>query len=306
MRSFNYTSRDNSGATKRGSLQAADRNAALRELANKGLVPLSVCEKRDNDRSSWITSSFFLSKKFVIAGVSILLGCVVWLISVQQTVSRYNTKSSLKKEFSKRNLNRDQASSDKKSNSLSAKSETFDKALPTMMTNGNNNVESSTNNLSATTITQSSTNAVGAFATATEQMISMVFNTVPGNMPPILPRLTATESNVLAILNRDIVLNDEDSARVTDAKVNVAYAKQELKKYMEQGGKPADFFEHYIRQLIEFYRERTTAQQKLNQLMKIEDVEGAIMHVEKANKALTEKGIRPLVIPIKLSPQNKN
>jgi len=142
-----------------------------------------------------------------------------------------------------------------------------------------------------------------AFATATEQVLGWIANTVPGGPPPILPVLPPNErTNIIAILGRDIVLYDDDTEAVSESKHNVAYAKQMLRQYLADGGTPEDFLGYYHAGLAEAHREWREAQGGVTELLRAGDAEGAVRLYMERDAALRGRGIQPIHLPPALRP----
>jgi hypothetical protein len=137
------------------------------------------------------------------------------------------------------------------------------------------------------------------FKSGTEQVLSWITNTRLGDAPPPLPNLPVFD-NMEAILNSDIVLYDDDSKNVEEIKYNVAHAKQMLKTYIAQGGSPQDFLKYYHNELRKAHNEWMEAQKQGMELYRAGDEKGALTYYEEQNKALQDRGIKPLVIPPKL------
>jgi len=134
------------------------------------------------------------------------------------------------------------------------------------------------------------------FRTGTEQIISWIANSQLGNPPPPLPILPPGD-DIAAILNSDIILYDDDSEDIENAKVNVAYMKQLLKEYLAQGGKAQDFLSYYHTELWKAHTEWRESQLKLMELYKAGDLQGAREYAEQQSQVLHDKGIKPLVVP---------
>jgi hypothetical protein len=139
------------------------------------------------------------------------------------------------------------------------------------------------------------------FATGTEQVMGWIFNTVPGDMPPILPQIPIfEEAHLTEILFNKNEIKDDDDERIVELKENVALAKKEMIKFIKEGGMPDEFLEYYRNILVDAHREFQSSQQEVFKMVK-EDPEGAAAYLEMVNKRLDEKGIKHVRIPPKMA-----
>jgi hypothetical protein len=294
MKSFNYTARDKTGALKRGSLQAVDRSQALHQLATQGVVPLSVAEGSPLATGRQLQSSQVIA---VVVFCLVIVFAVTFFI-LDKPKEKHGTSKNVKaakvevrdRKLAKNSLPNENVAT--ASNSVARVSpvdgvtekKSFEKEPKT------DDGLMSTNNVVV--------KPKPIFSTTTEQVISWIANTVPGNTPPPLIKLPVTErTNIVSILNSDIVLYDEDSDKVVEIKYNVAYAKQMLKDYLAKGGKTEDFLAYYHKELWSSHNEWRESQKKVIELQKAGDGEGAVKYFMEQNKVLQAKGIKPVMLP---------
>ncbi len=141
------------------------------------------------------------------------------------------------------------------------------------------------------------------FRTGTEQVLSLIFTTRLGDMPPILPKLPLLdEAHLAEILAAPNPPLDGDRERIKEAKEMVELAKRELLDYIAKGGKVEEFLEYYRGQLVLARDEWQESQKSVIQMIR-EDPEIAVEYIEVVNARLAEKGIKPVVIPEKLKEQ---
>ena len=139
------------------------------------------------------------------------------------------------------------------------------------------------------------------FATGTEQVMGWIFNTVPGDMPPILPQIPIfEEAHLTEILFNKNEIKDDDDERIVELKENVALAKKEMIKFIKEGGMPDEFLEYYRNILVDAHREFQSSQQEVFKMVK-EDPEGAAAYLEMVNERLSQKGIKHVKIPPKMA-----
>ncbi len=146
-----------------------------------------------------------------------------------------------------------------------------------------------------------STNRV--FKTGTEQVMSWIFTTELGAMPPPLPRISIRdEAHMAEILTAKNPAFETDSERAKEAKAMVELAKKELVKFIEEGGSVGEFFEFYRGELVQAHNEWQASQKSVMKVIR-EEPELAAEYIKEVNSRLGEKGIRPVRIPPKLKEQ---
>ena len=75
-----------------------------------------------------------------------------------------------------------------------------------------------------------------AFATCTEQLLSMVLSMPAGVRCPPLPYVGGSEEDIQQALNHVIVIEAHDTEDVAALKENVGLAKEELRSHLQNGG----------------------------------------------------------------------
>jgi len=302
MKNFTYTARDTSGATKKGSLRAADRIAVLQVLKAQGLVPVFIVE------GAAPREAFRLK----LSPQTLLLACTVVVLIVGAVFLMQDRKPEVRKqkvEVKKVEKNfRARTAVEKAALPLPSVEATPVKALPPQViknvdrprpevTDPVPTVAKSPKRRRVEVIPGMSTNSSPdtGYSSGTERVINMIMNAQLGIPPPPLPNLPPGE-NIAEILERDIILYDADSEKTAIEKANVAYAKQLLKDYVKQGGSTENFLQFYHAELTEAFEERSAAQKYAADLFKAGDEKGAARYMEEKNKELTEKGIQPIKV----------
>lgn len=146
------------------------------------------------------------------------------------------------------------------------------------------------------------------FRNATEQLMFQLFSLKPGKNPPPLIRLPQQErKELLAILlDKNPVDPEKDSEKMAIGKETIQLAKDELKKYLRQGGNVDDFFKYYHHELQKAYEKRQMA---LDEIRRINEEEGdneiAAQLREEINKRLKEEGIMQIGSHVVRPPKNK-
>ena len=133
------------------------------------------------------------------------------------------------------------------------------------------------------------------FKTGVEQLMSWVFTAEVGDMPMPIPAISEEDRKQLAaILVSKNEIKEGDSERTILAKESVDYAKEEMRKFIKQGGDPDDFLQYYFNQLRHAFEFRNEAQQQYYDLQE-EDPELAEEFVREVNKSFDEKGIKRIL-----------
>ena len=132
------------------------------------------------------------------------------------------------------------------------------------------------------------------FRSGTEQVMGWIFMCPVGSMPPLLPTLPEEDlKNIEKILDSPNLVGRDDTDHVADAKQTVDYAKTELRRFLEDGGRVEDFLRYYHGVLVRAHVQREDARNEYERMAK-EDTTMAEQFRVEANKMLSAKGIVPL------------
>ena len=129
-----------------------------------------------------------------------------------------------------------------------------------------------------------------------EHIMSMVFTTNLGDMPPPLPTLSERDRMRLAQILTDkfeIDPNDPDA----EEKQILNEVKDALAEYIREGGVADEFFSTYHRQLELAHRERTEARKLVLETAREGDAELAKELLDRFNENLESKGVKPVNLP---------
>ena len=138
-----------------------------------------------------------------------------------------------------------------------------------------------------------------AFKTQIEQQMSWIFMTKLGDMPPPMLKMPMLdEAHLAEILISDNPVLTGDSEKVQRAKENVELAKKELRTFLKSGGDVKEFLDYYRGQLVQANNEWRESQRSVMKVVR-EDPDIAGEYLKEVNKRLTEKGIKPVVLPPK-------
>jgi len=299
MKNFKYSARDTAGAMRKGNLEAVDRAAALQALTQQGLMPVSVEEGTARKAALRLSGLPVTALLGVLAIVVLVVAALRMLPDRKKPVTLGQASAMKKTELVRPESPRPAVVPgrsvspvmqqeqppvapvpERSSPAVRAKPPATDRPKPNERA------------LPATPTNQPPRH----FSSGTEQVISMIVNTRKGFPPPPLLRLPAGE-NIAEILERDIPVYDDDSAKTVAAKENVAHAKQMLKEYRQAGGNPEEFLQHYHDTLKSAFEERQAAQKYTMELIRIGDKKGAAEYMTEKNKELEAKNIQPVTIP---------
>lgn len=137
------------------------------------------------------------------------------------------------------------------------------------------------------------------FSTGTEQLLSWICHTTPGDFAMPLPPLPEEEKkNMAAILISKNEIKDTDDDKTVEAKETVDFAKKELTQFIKEGGDPDDFFEYYDKAIKDAFARRNAIIEELQAMQSdeegSEDPEVMRELVKKVNDALDQEGIKPV------------
>lgn len=137
------------------------------------------------------------------------------------------------------------------------------------------------------------------FRTGTEQIMSWIFTTEIGDLPPPLPKIPDSEmAHFAKILMSDNPLKEGDTEFTANAKEMVALAKKEMIDYIDKGGTPEEFFDYYRGQLVQAHEKRKNMRGEVMKVLR-EEPEIALQYLDEVNAELAKDGIKP----IKLHPK---
>ena len=301
---FKYTYRDAAGVLKSDWVDAETRQECFTALAERGIRPISVSEGR---RPAAQGANHSRGLRYgILSGIAVVVVAVAtWLLTAhkgQQGEPPMQKPSTLAAKEAPKAAKRTPKAADKPS---APPVEVPPPPIPKKPT-GNLPAPSKLSDEVRAIKAASLTNTVAAvtnarpeqvFKTATEQVMSFIFNAEVGDMPPPLPTLPRHEmERIEEILNTPNVVKEGDSEDVAAKKQMLEQAKRELKDYMAQGGTPTEFLRFYHEQLKKYYQERQDAQ-KLVMTMIRDEPEVAGEFMKKVNQRLAERGIKAVHIP---------
>lgn len=290
MNRYQYIARANDGTQHKGFILATDRKSVVHAINEKGLVLLSVQDAPKGTNAQ-------RKKPYIL--IATLAFCVAVLCGNfwYQKTFKSAQKTEVKERAANRSLSIQQElrrKSEKSALSNNSRHVSADVLLVTStskITSGSHAVFPLTNTLSQTPPRQ-----VRDYPSGLEQVLSWIVNKQLGDTPFILPRLNQKEE-FAKILERDLIVYDNDSEKSVIQKANVAQAKQMLKTYLAQGGNVEDFLSYYHTQLLEANRMWRTAQNEITALSKTGEPNEVRAYAQELNKKLAEKGIKSIRLP---------
>ena len=283
---WTVTYRGKSGKTETKVFEAESRNALFSLLKSDGIIPIRVVEgtvKCDSSTPKWV---------LLLIGLVVIVAaaCLMWFLfscGSNNASSTDKAKRVIATEPTQRIKNTQYRVQYQKP------AKTGDKLADALA-----EVEAAENALTINAapkikIPPGYTNRT--FKTGVEQLMSWVFTTEVGDMPMPIPAISDEDRKQLAvILVSKNEIKDGDSERVIFAKESVDYAKEEMRKFITQGGDPDEFLQYYFSQLRHAFEFRNEAQQQYYDLQE-EDPELAEDFAKKVNKRFDEKGIKRIL-----------
>jgi len=318
MKSYVYKARDASGTIKSGVISAESRGVAFQNLKDQGLVPISVTEQTGavSHYPGWFRS--FTIK--LSAGILLLLvgGFAIYsYISSKKAQAPFDNIARREVQIPKQPV-ATQSFADASSaiplpqRKLKSSPELGLESLPTQPNEIHiipSEIEVKPKSLKpkkrvVSDLRPGKTNSLpSGLSSATERILNTLISSPLGGPPPPLLRLPNNEAeNLLDVLNRDIIVFADDDPEMVAKKENLAAAKQILKEYIKDGGKPEEFMAHYRAILVKASEERNDLQKEFWKLVNAGNLAEAEKFYNDANTLLSEEGSLLLRLP----PQLKN
>ena len=141
---------------------------------------------------------------------------------------------------------------------------------------------------------------ISIYKSSFEQTLGRLFSTPLGSRQPMMPNLAPmlSRGELESFLNREFVYDKDQPQSVNENRILMHQVKDELKKYLEDGGKAEKFVSYYQGELQAAFEEWKTAQTMLMEMRRSgESDETLCSFRDKANELLSARGIKPIVIP---------
>ncbi len=294
---FTVKYRTNSGSIAEKTVDAANRADCFAKCKSQGIVPIGVksgaVRNISSERGLWGN----LNAKWLFFGVALALllaGALISGLTAKKSSQQNKVRNEVKKVRIKHiAVVQESTNAVSQTKTESTKSKELENVYETVASTNvaaNPNQEISTDEKDGPLQKQ-------IFKSGTEQIISWIFMCPVGSMPPILPALPESElSRIEEILDSSNVISEKDGNKIVEAKETVDYVKQELKKFLSDGGKTEDFLKHYHAILVKAHRDREEAR-KIVEEVEQTDPELAGSFREKVNAKLKEDGLIELENP---------
>lgn len=135
------------------------------------------------------------------------------------------------------------------------------------------------------------------FDNACDQLLAMATSGGNGNMPP-LPVARGMEKDFLKALEKEIVINDDDSDQVKDLKRRVIEARMAMKELLAEGKTVNEILETHREQVNFSADVRRDAMMEARKILDSGDIEGAKQYVTMMNVALQQIGVQEIKMPL--------
>ena len=296
---YTYTYRDEKGAVRTGTVDAANRAALFSELRGRGISPLSVKEGGDKPLTK---KSMGLQQKAVLCA----LACLVLLVGVSLIfVTRDGTGPT----------NGSARAKGVGTTVVKAKTGAAQAEASNMVPRVTANIRDSSAKAAAANVVTSEVQApelpsIGTnlppqsaplppptFDTASDQVIAMAIQADEHGMPP-MPLSGGLEREFLESLNKEIVILDTDDEQTRSLKESVKATRAEIKKLMDEGMSFNQIMQEHQKLANENAKIRDDATLELKKILDSGDVEGAKAYKRKINLALDQMGIKGLSVAV--------
>ena len=322
---FTVIFRDANGASTTEVVEAASRADCFAQMRSRGVAVLSVKEggvKKSNRFRPTVNGRSKNSSGKLVTGILALLfvalaGVFLWWWQSGPTQKQPKNTSIQKVEKTKQpktvktpssivNVTRTDASTNSVVvNSLPAKKETSPSTNEMYMgsrivgrdvrTNRFGEVsEILTTEDGRTHLVQKAEKPV--FDNAADQLLAMAVSPSGGVMPP-LPLRPGLEAEFRKAIERPIIVHDDDSDSVKEAKRRVIEARIQMKDMLDKGMAFDEVLREHQRLSNENASIRKDAMKTFNELLNSGDVDGAKEYAEKINGTLGQLGIAPITMP---------
>lgn len=288
MKQWTVYFRDKNGSKASVVIEAEDRAGVFAELKRRGISAISVTEGASNKKPRKVAKNSASSKGrgLVAAAIVVLVaGIAAWWMwpgreqVVEEKVPAKRTN----------NGNKQKSTVYKKENIIKGNKE--DRSVANAFENIREFSVRTAITPAKVVVNQSKyTNLV--FKTGTEQILSWIFAIQPGQMPLPLPDIEEAErDNLIGILLSRKEVKENDDELSAEIKIVVQEAKEEMLKYIKNGGDPDEFLKYYHNELTRMFNYRNVATDEYQKLMKDDPVLAENFRCA-INKKFAEEGIK--------------
>ena len=300
MTDYVVTTRNKNGSLEERAYVAVDRTDLFKKLSEEGVTAVRVREGsvRKSTHNGHRLAPSYKRYGYIAASLIVVLifsfVCLILPKEGQKSTSEKKEKKTILQEDKRVSVSNNVEEMGSRVNREKVRREVES------VNNGNKNTviveeQQKTNDVYVVPV---STNRI--FKTGTEQVLSMIFSTELGSMPPPLPRLHPNEvQNMPVILAKVSEILESDDDLVKDKKDIVNFAKKELREFIKQGGNHEEFLSYYRGELLKAYRQRRDSQRALDQFCDEPEADAATARefCRRINEKLAENGIRGVELP---------
>jgi len=312
MKAYSYTAKDQTGATTKGVIQAADRGAALAALKAKGLMPVSVTEGGQIPREVALPA-WFSTRILALAGLVIVLGvgCLLWLTRKPEkpVVEVKEPKVSVEKKVVV--PVRPVAKVDEPTEAVSQEvAVAVQKPVrpvvqeqippPTATVAKPKAAHRVLRPRDRENTDTNAPNPYATFRTRTERVLSQVLSAKPGEIIVEIGLGPNFEEDFQEALKNQIEIYPTDSEEMAAHKEDVAWCKEELRKMVADGASPREVITQLREEHNAVVAFRSDLQRTLTELKKEGNLEEAEKFAKEANELLKPYKIRPLSVHLTL------
>ena len=307
MKTFCYTSRDHSGALKKGTLQAIDRADALRQIKSMDCVPVSVTESSGVASGAHVSWNPTWNRRAVwlaTAAVLLIAALVVWRSVAKRhepPAAALGTPPQSVRPSQPANQAVKSARAVPKPKPAVSAAETPPQDVP-QTAEAAEMLPTPASGVSPAVQAEAlkppqPPKPPNPYKTQTEQVLAMALSVPPGASIPPLPLSPNLNADFAKSLTNKIAIYDEDDDRTINTKENVAVAKGQLLELVKNGQNVSDVLKELQDKTNERAELRSQAKRKLADLYKNGSPEEAQAYLETVNKTFKEQGIEPISPP---------
>jgi hypothetical protein len=306
MKNYTYTARDADGAIRRGDLQAGDRVSAVRELAARGLVLLSITENSPLAKRTRLA----LDVRSPV-GVGILAGlALAAFVCLYMTLKMSPPKKAsnpVTKGVRSVEPKEPQPIANAATNRFASKTTESVSASPekVLVTHTRGSAAANASDQSKKPVRGAQRRLAEAiekglpteplFKHETENMLALYIH--PGDPIPPYPVPDNIEEEARKALAEDIAVTDADTQEQEQDKEMVAWLKDDLRKYLAGGGTAKEFFEQMQTRQEEEASLFLQARAILGEFNRAGNTDETMAAYKALNDELKSKGISPLPLP---------
>ncbi|MGN0847134.1 MAG: hypothetical protein ACI4RA_07100 [Kiritimatiellia bacterium] len=289
---FTYTHRDATGALRAGSVEAADRAAALSALRGRGIVPLSVREAAPKPSPRALPWG-----RVAALALAAALAAALWRGLASSSEGDAPGDRSAAAQVLRTKAAKAARPDGRGGGAETPAAQTAPPVPAAAPTAAKADSSASEPPPPGAALPPPRALPSPTFETASDQVIAMALQDDGRGMAP-LPMGAGMEREFLESLGREIVVLETDDAETRALKERVRAARAEIKALMDGGMGFAQIMREHRRIADENARIRDEATLEVKRMLDAGDVEGAAAYKRKIDLALGQMGIRGLSIAV--------